>query len=308
MSSVDIHPEELLDKLERATLSPAERTRLDAHLAVCDVCRFELALRGDLDEDVRVVRDRGSSPQASPVPVQKAPSVPPSVSRARLRRWGVAWGLAAALLVLAAASLASYATRGVWPWAAPVAATNSATPIVANAGPAAHHHKKAGPSPAVPPTPADAVSTSVPEAVNVRSAVPRAPREASAGATQETAATLFSAANQARRAGDVQRAIEHYRKLQRRFPTAQESLVSRVTLGRLLLGMDVSGALSEFDSYLAAGAPTLAAEAWVGRAHALSSLGRHEESRAAWREVLSRYPQSVYAEEARSTLGLSGSP
>ncbi len=46
-----LHPEELLDKQARGTLGAEERARLDAHLAQCTTCRFELMVRDDfLDE------------------------------------------------------------------------------------------------------------------------------------------------------------------------------------------------------------------------------------------------------------------
>jgi len=78
--------------------------------------------------------------------------------------------------------------------------------------------------------------------------------------------------------------------------------VSRVALGRLLLASgDASGALREFDVYLAQGG-AIAEEALVGRAVALQRLGRHEEESATWRQVLSRYPGSVNAERARQRL------
>ena len=50
MKVVDLHPEELIEKLfsgerereRERELSRAERERLDAHLAQCSVCRFEI--------------------------------------------------------------------------------------------------------------------------------------------------------------------------------------------------------------------------------------------------------------------------
>ncbi|HEY3494468.1 MAG TPA: zf-HC2 domain-containing protein [Polyangiaceae bacterium] len=305
MSSVDIHPEELLDKLERGTLTSAERARLSSHLAACEVCRFELTLRRDVAEDARAagVQDGARTQQPSnPVPELAQRSRP--IGRSRLRRWGTAWAAAAALLVLAAVSLASYATGRAWPWSPDTA--SSAGSAAAGAKPARKTHVKPAQSAVAAPQPAPADATAA-APVERLEALPNAEQETSS-ASQPSAAALFSAANQARRAGDVPRAIDHYRKLQRRFPSAPEASVSRVVLGRLLLGLDAASALSEFDAYLASGAPSMAAEAWVGRARALSSLGRHEPSRAAWHEVLTRYPHSVYAEEARTTLGLTGPP
>lgn len=46
--SPEIHPEHLLDKLDGGKLSSFERTQLDAHLASCAACRFEVLVRTDL--------------------------------------------------------------------------------------------------------------------------------------------------------------------------------------------------------------------------------------------------------------------
>lgn len=85
-------------------------------------------------------------------------------------------------------------------------------------------------------------------------------------------------------------------------------MLSNLIVGRLLLNSNPAGALAEFDAYLASGRSGLAAEASVGRARALALLGRQAESRAAWREVLARFPRSTYAAEAKATLGSADSP
>jgi TolA-binding protein len=322
MNAVDIHPEELLDKLMSRTLTSAERKRLDVHLSACEVCRFELALRGDVERDV-LAAGAGGAERAAPELAAGSPdasSAPLALrTRSRLRRWAMAWAAALALFVLAAVSLASYATRGAWPWVFD-GGTGKAAPAATNAKRALPKHDKPAPKAAEPPPPMAetapiAVGTAAPAAaarapLGDRLAGASSPVQAkSPGSPVEpNAAALFAAANEARRAGDVPRALELYRKLRRRFPAAQEASLSHVIVGRLLLGMDAAGALSEFDAYLATGASALAAEAWVGRARSLAALGRHGESRASWREVLIRYPRSVYADEARTTLGHSGSP
>jgi len=43
----ELHPEHLFDKLGAGRLSPVERRQLRSHAARCEVCRFELLLRGD---------------------------------------------------------------------------------------------------------------------------------------------------------------------------------------------------------------------------------------------------------------------
>jgi TolA-binding protein len=53
MKVVDLHPEELIDKLSEGELSALERERLDAHLAQCSSCRFEISVRADLQREAR---------------------------------------------------------------------------------------------------------------------------------------------------------------------------------------------------------------------------------------------------------------
>lgn len=127
-----------------------------------------------------------------------------------------------------------------------------------------------------------------------------------------TAAELFRDANAERRAGNIGKAIDLYRSLQKRHPDAPETQASRVSLGRLLLDRkgDANGALAQFDAYLN-GSPadggTLAEEARVGRALAFEKLGRKDEERRAWEELVSKHPQSLHSARARERLGvLSG--
>jgi TolA-binding protein len=121
-----------------------------------------------------------------------------------------------------------------------------------------------------------------------------------------TARDLFASANMARHDDNGPRASVLYRELQRRYPTSAEALVSRVSLGRVLLDRldDPAGALAQFDGYLAQTTHTaLAEEALFGRATALSQLGRAEAERETWRTLLARYPSSVYADRARVRMG-----
>jgi TolA-binding protein len=119
-----------------------------------------------------------------------------------------------------------------------------------------------------------------------------------------TAAELFSRANAARRRGDIAAAVGLFEKLQGRFPESQEQLVSRVTLGRMLLQQVKYPlpALQQFDAYLAQGGP-LEEEAMVGRALALERLGRRDEERKAWQQLLQKFPDSMHADHAQQRLG-----
>lgn len=124
-----------------------------------------------------------------------------------------------------------------------------------------------------------------------------------------TAAELFRDANAERRAGHIEKASDLYRALQKRFPDAPETQASRVSLGRLLLDRqsNAAGALAQFDAYLA-GAPadggTLAEEARVGRALAFEKLGRKDDERRAWEELIARHPQSLHSARAHERLGV----
>ncbi len=124
-----------------------------------------------------------------------------------------------------------------------------------------------------------------------------------------TAAELFRDANAERRAGNIGRAIDLYRALQKRHPDAPETQASRVSLGRLLLDRqgDAGGALAQFDAYLKASVAdngTLAEEARVGRALALEQLGRRDDERRAWEELVSRHPQSLHSARAHERLSI----
>jgi TolA-binding protein len=128
-----------------------------------------------------------------------------------------------------------------------------------------------------------------------------------------TAAELFRDANAERRAGNIGKAADLYRALQKQHPNAAETQASRVSLGRLLLDRqgDANGALVQFDAYLKSATEdsgTLSEEARVGRALALERLGRQAEERRAWEELVARHPQSLHAGRARERLEiLSGS-
>jgi TolA-binding protein len=136
-----------------------------------------------------------------------------------------------------------------------------------------------------------------------------APASSSAPAEPSGPAQLFAEANQARRAGQVGRASGLYHLLQEQYPGSSEAELSRVTLSTLLLnGGDASGALSGFERYLAGPSRVLEAEALVGRARALERLGRRQLEGAAWREVLRRFPGSVYARQAAERLTALGQP
>jgi hypothetical protein len=60
-------------------------------------------------------------------------------------------------------------------------------------------------------------------------------------------------------------------------------------------------ALAQFNQYLARPGD-VGEEALVGRATALGRLGRSTAEAAAWREVIERHPESIYAAHAKKRL------
>jgi TolA-binding protein len=112
----------------------------------------------------------------------------------------------------------------------------------------------------------------------------------------EDAATLFARALSEREQGRTSNAIATFRALQRRFPQTPQAVLSLVSLADLSLGTgDAAGALVAFEEYLASGSSgALVPEALLGKARALSSLGRVAEADVVWREIARRYPDSPY--------------
>jgi tetratricopeptide (TPR) repeat protein len=126
-------------------------------------------------------------------------------------------------------------------------------------------------------------------------------------AAPKTAADLFREANAARRTQNFELARTLYTELQAKHPGTDEASVSRVSLGKLLLGSgQAREADRQFKAYLATGRKNLEEEALVGRADALGRLGESGEERRVWEDLLGRHPSSVYAARARQRLGELG--
>jgi TolA-binding protein len=116
---------------------------------------------------------------------------------------------------------------------------------------------------------------------------------------------LFAEANARRRAGDDESAKRLYLELQSRYPTSDEAQISRIALGRLLLDRAhaPAAALAQFDAFLSRSSQSgLAQEALFGRATALGQLGRQDDEARTWRALLDRFPESIYAERAKTRL------
>jgi TolA-binding protein len=134
---------------------------------------------------------------------------------------------------------------------------------------------------------------------------PIEPVKAVSAQPQPTASQLFTRANELRREGHDGEAATTYRALQQRYPSSPEAVASHMTLGRLLLDRrhDPASALGEFDRYLATRVHgELREEALIGRAISLEQLTRDDEEKLAWQALLTEFPGSMYADQARGRL------
>jgi TolA-binding protein len=149
MKVVDLHPEDLIDKLSDHELTPAERERLDSHLAQCSACRFEISVRADLKQDAPLFEQRpqltfaGQTAQrlqtSAELPAVAELGAPPARGTLRprsRRRWPLVL-LAASFILCAGGATAAVITGAVaapaWlPWS-PAAKATEATPHTADA-------------------------------------------------------------------------------------------------------------------------------------------------------------------------------
>jgi len=139
MNVVDIHPEELIDKLQRGSLSVGERERLDAHLAQCSACRFELSVRADLASEIPAIDTRPQLTFGDGAPTKPPPLAELGVRRAspslrvRSRRRFPMALLAAALVLSAGGAMAAVftgAVSGPWlRWSPAVKPAESSAPV-----------------------------------------------------------------------------------------------------------------------------------------------------------------------------------
>jgi TolA-binding protein len=307
---VDVHPEDLLDQEQRGELTRDERARLDAHVAICAACALVRRASRDFDlERLSVVGDEGLIGRITATAMSAAASAAPPPSPRRTsyivaypRRRRRAWAIAGALLFAATGATASF-------WSVRHGLVSRLLVNTPTTAPAARAETKAAPTPRAPSPPrTEVVVVEAPPApVPVRPASPpAAPRSPRAEDIAPVSADqLFASANEARRRGDSSQAIKLYRQLQQQFLGTREETTSRVLLGRLLQdrGEDPAQSLSLFTRYLAESPNgTLAEEARLGRALALQRLGRTQDERQAWQELLSFHPSSIHAERARKRL------
>jgi TolA-binding protein len=310
-------PDDLLAQARAGTLGAAERAKLSLHLQRCASCRATWQLGQDFDA---VLAARAGDDQI-------AARIAARLTAKPRRRWFPYAAAAAALLTGSVAAAA--VVPGVWQalatavGAVPTEHENGAKPLPAGAqrGIIAERAPSASTASAdVTAQPSAAVAEPKPEApkasggpaaergndapaVDERSAQERS---AEGSAPEHSAAELFAQGNVDRRNGKETEARAAYRKLQQHFPASVEAKVSLVSLGRLERASNPAAALRLFDAYLAQSAhTTLAEEALFGRASSLQALGRAEQEQATWRELLRRFPSSVYAERAQARLSSS---
>lgn len=185
-----------------------------------------------------------------------------------------------------------------------------------------HRGSGATASPPEDPIPAAAVPTKSSQGASTRNhaatsplpaATTRAPRSAAtprsaapqASDDTASAAQLFATANRERVAGKPGQAQQHYAELVRRFPKSPEARAARALSAQLALDTgSPDRALAEYDRYLSSAdaAPLLTEEALVGRARALSRMQDRAAERAAWLELLRRFPSTPARKEAAQRL------
>jgi TolA-binding protein len=280
---------ELLGRVRRGLASDQERTAFEAHLSSCESCRMLCDVMGDFD----------SVGEAQPGDSERVARIAAIASgtrrltpRAPLRGARRAWLLAAAALVLTGAAVAS----GVR-WVTVSSPPPEGTPRVLK-------------STSLAPTPIrkapvlePAATATVPPPAPVAAVRSGNLTKSAASPSPASASEVYRGANDARRAGRSDEAVQGYQQLQRRFPSSPEAHASRVSLGGLLLRSGSAGAaLAQFDAYLQAGAGQLAAEALFGRGRALQALGRSAEETDTWARLVKQYPSSAYATHAQRRL------
>jgi len=115
---------------------------------------------------------------------------------------------------------------------------------------------------------------------------------------------MLRAAQDLRGARDWPGAAAAYEDLVRTYPASPQARTALVSLASIELDHLGRGsmALAHFSRYLDTGGGSLAQEASWGRARALGSMGMIDQERAALREYVERYPQSLDVDRARRRI------
>lgn len=296
MSELDCR-NELVQRERRGELSAAEAVALEAHLGACDTCRIGRMLGSDFERDATLEAGDGAK-IATLSEMARQWSSPPVVVATRSRFSGPrarSLLLAAAFtLLLAAGASAAFGVFEVEP------AIEAPVPVPAMAPSASSTPRRVPAKPAPPPVVAEPTPVASVAAPSVaRTVVAR---------TEDSAARRFAAANEARRAGDSNRAATLYREVVRDFSGSPEAAMSELRLGNLLLEKGKAGAaLDQFQRHLKRSG-ALVPEALYGRGRALAALDEQNAERQTWQRVLREFPGSPYAAHARRRLDtLNGS-
>lgn len=299
-------PEDLLGLRRAGQLGAADARLLDEHLLSCAHCALDESLHESF-------ADAGPAQAGDEALIARAVNRTLATRRGLhgRRSWSLAAGIAAALVMAAGLASAAAWLHG----RARIRAPHPGAETVS--APAARPSTPAPPAtatvavPGLAPPELATIPMEQPRAATVRprthrrSVVSEDPPAAPAPDGVLDLKALFAAANEARRAGELDRAGALYTELQRRFPDSREAQLSLVSYGRILLDRGrAAEALAQFERHIrAASGGVLAAEAFYGQARALTSLHREAEARQCWADLLARFPDSIYADVARSHLG-----
>jgi hypothetical protein len=301
VTTIDLHPEEMLDAARRGTLGAQGEADLRAHLDRCVACRLSLSLHDDLRAESGAASRKAGAADAALLARMVSGAMadlPRAAGEPRFAppRVGMTFRRAAVAAVL----LLVGGSAGAGVWANRDAIARRFTPEIVQLPPPAPRPE---PVRAKPAALAPRVEAPI-EIVDVAPVRPARPKIAARPAPEPTADALFAEANRARRAGDYAGALRGYADLRRAYPGSREEITSRVVAGNVLLTQGAAReALAGFDGYLAASPDgTLAEEARVGRALALQRLGRRADERAAWNDLLRKHPDTVQGERARGRL------
>jgi Tetratricopeptide repeat len=280
MTTVDLHPEHLLDALRAGALSSADRARLEAHCARCAVCLFELRwLDTGLVARETTAEDRAYGEAAFDNVLRATRRAPPTLPPRLRLRWGVGG-------VLLGVGLSGVLLIGPAPWSRPERRPSVATATELRV-------------PALAPIETSPVEP--PPQMPMSQPVITPPSAAST----PSANSLLAAARRASVHRQLERAKGLYRQVIERYPATAAAGAAQVAMGRLLDTelAQPRAAIDSFEAYLRRHPHgELAEEAQYYRALALERVGRRDEARSSLREFVSAFPHSLYAAPARARL------
>jgi hypothetical protein len=287
----------------RRWLSDLERKALSAHLARCESCRAGERAAAILQEPLA---GAGAASEADRALVERVAARASAALAKGAHRAGFGWRRVA-VGVIAFLGLGGVASAWIGrAWVAPRAADRGAVVAAGSfVRPRVFRRNSNLASAPEPPPPPVAPARPAPPPRHV---LARPIHEGAVAATPpETAASLFAAANAARREGDLRRAVALYEALRAAFPDSAEARVSAISRGDLLLRLgEPARALRAFDAYLSEGGAgsggSMREEALSGRARCARKLGDDAAERSSWSRLVQEFPGSAYGPVARQRL------